>query len=155
MAVYRERRNSTRRIVIGLAALVGIVLIVTGGLLLRQRFSPASADPLAATRAKVLEAAEGLEVFTVEYPQAAQGAELSGALGALARARRAFESAQAGLVQIDAVAVEQLASDFATLSEQAQARTKAETVLPLAEKIRAKLLEFASLSATPVTGTPP
>src|SRR5262245_52606071 len=117
MAVYRERRNSTRNIVMALTALIVVTLIVVSALIARTRFSSTPPDPLAATRAKVLEAAEGLDVFTVEYPQAEQGAELSGALGALARAKSAFESAQAGLAQIDATAVEQLASDFATLSE--------------------------------------
>ena len=155
MAVYRERRNSTRGIVIGLAALTVIAVIVMGGLLLRNRFSPASSDPWADARAKALEAAEGLEVFTVEYPQAAQGAELSGALGALARAKRAFESAQAQLAQIDAQAVEQMASDFATLNEQVVARAPAKSVLPLAEKIRARLLEFAGLTPIPAGGTLP
>jgi|GEM_PF-3022458 len=154
MAVYRERRNSTRGIVIALAALIVITLVVVGVLLVRNRFNSTPPDPLAVTRAKVLEASNGLEVFTVEYPQAAQGAELSGALGALARAKRAFESVQADLVKMDAAAVEQLAADFATLSEQAQARAPAETVVPLAEKIRTKLLEFVSVSATPTTVTP-
>lgn len=149
MAVYRERRNSMRGMVIALAVIVGIGIIALGGWLALNRLRPTSSDPLAATRAKVLESAEGLEVFTVEYPQAAQGSELSGALGALARAKRAFESAQADLVKIDAPAVEQMASDFATLSEQTEARAPAESVLPLAEKIRAKLLEFVSLTSTP------
>src|SRR5690242_6723739 len=121
MAVYRERRNSTRNIVIALAALIVVTLIVAGALIARTRFSSTPPDPLAATRAKVLEAAEGLDVFTVEYPQAEQGAELSGALGALARAKGAFESTQAELAKLDAAAVAQMASDFATLSEQAQA----------------------------------
>jgi len=154
MAVYRERRNSTRNILMALAALIVVALVVVGALIARNRFSATPPDPLAATRAKVLEVAEGLEVFTVEYPQAEQGAELSGALGALARAKGAFESARAGLAQIDADAVEQMAADFATLNEQAQAHASAETVVPLAEKIRAKLLEFANLTSTPMKGTP-
>lgn len=154
MAVYRERRNSTRWLVIGLIILVGIVIIAVGGLLLRNRFSAAPPDPLAATRAKVLEAANGLEVFTVEYPQAAQGAELSGALGALARAKQAFESAQADLVQLDAEITGQITSDFSTLSEQVEARVESETVLPLAEKIREQLLELVALTSTPASGTP-
>lgn len=154
MAVYRERRNSTRSVVIALAVLGLIALIVIGGLLLRNGLRSTAPDPLAATRAKVLEASNGLEVFTVEYPQAAQGAELSGALGALARAKRAFESAQADLVKMDAAAVEQLAADFATLSEQAQARAPAETVVPLAEKIREQLLELVALTSTPAGAIP-
>jgi hypothetical protein len=154
MAVYRERRNSTRNIVIALAALIVMTLVVVGVLVARNRFSSPPPDPLAPTREKVLEAAQGLEVFTVEYPQAAQGSELSGALGALARAKGAFESAQADLVQIDAAAVEQIASDFATLSEQAQARASAETLVPLAEKIRAELLELVNLISTPAGEMP-
>jgi hypothetical protein len=154
MAVYRERRNSPRRVVIALAALIVITLIVVGALLVRNRFSSPAPDPRAAMRAKLLEAAEGLEVFTVEYPQAAQGAELSGALGALARAKGAFASAQAGLAPIDAAAVEQLASDFDTLSDQVQARAATETVVPLAEKIRAQLLDLVNLISTPMSGTP-
>jgi len=149
MAVYRERRHSTRNIILALAALIVVALMIVGALMARNRFNSTPSDPLAATRAKVLEAAEGLDVFTVEYPQAGQGAELSGALGALARAKRAFASAQAGLAPIDAAAVEQMASDFDTLSEQTQARASAETVVPLAEKIRAQLLEFANLISSP------
>ncbi|RIK14692.1 MAG: hypothetical protein DCC52_19410 [Chloroflexi bacterium] len=101
-------------------------------------------DPRAAARAKALEAAQGLEVFTIEYPQAEQGAELTGAREALARAQKAFEAAQSELGQIDATAVEQVAAAFAALKEKADARAPVEQVMPLADELREKLLILAA-----------
>ncbi|HBY96611.1 MAG TPA: hypothetical protein DEP84_22150, partial [Chloroflexi bacterium] len=109
----------------------------------RLQPGPASADPLAGARAKALEAAQGLEVFTIEYPQAAQGAELSGAVGALNRAQAAFESARGDLSRIDAAAVDKVTDDFAEVKEKVNAHAPAEEVLPLAEDARETLLALA------------
>lgn len=126
----------------GIGALVIVVGMAVGVATLRR--SPhASTDPLAAARARALEAAEGLEIFTIEYPQAAQGAELAGALGALSRARHAFGSAQEGLARIDATTTQGLAAAFATLEREAAARAPANHLLPLADQMRRQLLALA------------
>ncbi|MBI3242007.1 MAG: hypothetical protein HYZ49_06910 [Chloroflexi bacterium] len=140
MAVYRERKRIHPALLIGLAAVSIAVLILAVALIF---FRPAPADPMIEARMKASEAAQGLEVFTIEYPQAAQGAELAGALGALARAQAAFESAQDELAKIDAAAAEQIAADFAALKAKAGAHAPAEEVLPLAEALREKLLALA------------
>lgn len=140
MAVYRERKRIHPALLIGLAA-VGIAVLILAVALIFFRLPPA--DPMIEARMKASEAAQGLEVFTIEYPQGAQGAELAGALGALARAQAAFKSAQDELAKIDAAAVEQIAADFAALKDKAEARAPAEEVLPLAEALREKLLALA------------
>ncbi len=142
MAVYRERKRTRPLLFVGLGVVI-LTALGVAGVLLFGRAAPTPADPLAEARAKAQEAADGLELFTIEYPQAAQGVELSGALGALARAQKAFESVQGELAQIDATAVEQIAADFDALKEKADARAPADEVTPLAEAAREKLLELA------------
>ena len=135
MSVYRkERRVSPVRM--GLIGLLILAVVIAGGLLLRSSTAQAPADPLAAARSKAQETAQGLDIFTVEYPQASQGAERAGALDGLARARSAWESAQTDLAAVDGAAVTAISADLAVLSEKAQAGAPAEELVPLAEKVQ-------------------
>lgn len=99
-----------------------------------------SSDPQTIARAKALEAAEGLEIFGIEYSQAGQGAELVGARSALSRARAAFESVRKDLDQIDMTVVTKIADDFELLEAKVANNAPAAEVLPLAEAMRKSLL---------------
>ncbi|MCG3141546.1 MAG: hypothetical protein HDKAJFGB_02841 [Anaerolineae bacterium] len=141
--VYRGRNRIRTPWLVGIAiVIVASIALIGVWLVLRSNSVPD--DPRAAARAKALEAAQGLEVFTIEYPQADQGAELTGAREALARAQKAFEAAQSELGQIDATAVEQIAAAFAALKEKTDARAPVEKVMPLADELREKLLILAA-----------
>jgi len=140
--VYRERKRIRLTWLSGLAIII-VAAAALGGIWLAIRSSSASVDPRVEARAKALEAAQGLEVFAIEYPQAAQGTELSGALGALARAQTTFESARGQLAQIDATAVEQIADGFSVLKAKADERAPAAQALELADDLREKLLALA------------
>src|SRR5579859_6056859 len=114
MAVYRETRK-TNPLLIGGIIVVVVVLVVVGFLLLSSRSTPAASTPLADAQAKAQEAANGLDVFIIEYPKLTRGEKLSGAGGALSRAEQSFGSAQSDLSKLDAAGVTQLAADFKSL----------------------------------------
>lgn len=143
MAVYRKQRR-INPVVVGLAVVAVGALILAGVLLIRARSRSASDDPLAGARAKAQEAAQGLDVFTIEYPQAGEGAERAGALGALSRAQSAFEAAQNDLARINPTAVARVAADFGTLQAKAKAGAPVDEVVSLAEETRATLLALAT-----------
>lgn len=139
MTIYRkERRMSPQRL--GLIGLAVVVLLAVVFLALRSRTPQSPADPLAAARDRAQEAAQGLDVFAIEYPQGGQGAERAGALDGLARARAAFAAAQADLSGVDAAAVAEIATDLETLDALAQAAAPADEVVALADETRLKLL---------------
>ena len=141
MGVYRERKKVSLPLRIGVSVIIVVGLIAVAALIF-LRPSPTPSDPLIDARLKAQEAAEGLDIFTVEYPQAEQGAELTGALSALGRAQKAFESAQNDLAKVDPSLVAEIAAGFKTIKEKADARAPANEVLPLAEAILKKLLKL-------------
>lgn len=142
MTVYRKQQRAINPLVVGLAAVLIGALILGGVFLIRSRPGSTATDPLAGARAKAQEAAQGLDVFAIEYPQADQGAERAGALGALSRAQSAFDAAKADLSRIDPAAVEQIATDFATLQQKAKAGAPPEDIVPVAEQAQATLLSL-------------
>jgi len=145
MSVYRkERRVSPLRL--GLIGLIILAVAIAGVLVLRSRTAQAPTDPLAAARSSAQEAAQGLDIFTVEYPQASQGAERTGALDGLARARSAWESALSDLAGVDGAAVTAISADLTALAEKAQADAPAEEVVPLAEQTQQAI--FALIRAS-------
>jgi hypothetical protein len=139
MAVFRERRRTPR------AALVagGLILaaIVIGAVLALRPAT--SVDPRAGAQAQAQEAAQGLELVTIEYPKVLRG-EPSGALGALQRASAAFAAARSDLSTIDAPAVAQIAAALAALDEKVAARAPAAEVIALADTARAELLALST-----------
>jgi len=144
MSVYRERRRSRSALWVGIGIGVGLGVVLIGLLIFLRPTQP-PADRLAGARAKASEAAQGLEVFTIEYPQAAQGAELAGARGALERAEADFDSAKVDLAQLDSGLVDDIAADFKSLKGKVEALAPADEVLLLAEATRGKLLKLVSL----------
>lgn len=152
MSVYRQARQVSP-LRVGLIGLVIVAVAIAGVLALRSRVAEGPTDPLAAARSKAQEAAQGLDIFTVEYPQSAQGAERSGALEGLARAQSAWETALPGLAGVDAAAVAQISADLAALLDKAQAGVSADEVIPLAEQTQQAI--FALIRASqPAQQTP-
>lgn len=117
--------------------IIGIIIFF----LLRSTTAPV--DPLVTARARALEAAQGLDILSVEYPQEAQGAEYSGIRAGFARARSAFDSAKIDLAKVDAQAVDQIAVAFTSLDEKITARAPTEEVLALADQAKAALLKLS------------
>lgn len=148
MSVYRKERRASP-LWLGLMGLLILAVVIAGVLVLRSRVAEVPADPLAAARAKAQEAAQGLDIFTVEYPQATQGSERSGALDGLTRARSAWEAAQTDLAAVDGAAVTAISADLAALSDKAQAGAPAEELVPLAEKLQQAIFRLIRASQPP------
>ncbi|MBX3050191.1 MAG: hypothetical protein KF753_01885 [Caldilineaceae bacterium] len=145
MSVYRQERQG-RPLRLGVIGLLVLAVAIASILFLRSRTTQAPADPMAAARAKAQETAQGLDIFAVEYPQAAQGVERAGALDGLARARSAWEAAQSDLTAVDGAATAAISADLNTLSEKAQADAPAEEVIPLVEQTQQAI--FALIRAS-------
>ncbi len=139
MSIYREHRR-INRFGVGLALALLILFFTVVWLFFYYTRTGNSSDPQTIARAKILEAAEGLEIFGTEYSQAGQGAELVGARGALSRARAAFESVRKDLDQIDMTVITKIADDFDHLEAKVANSAPATEVLALAEAIRKSLL---------------
>ena len=139
MAVFRERRRGAPLVVAagGIVLVVGAIIVA---LLVRSTAPPR--DPLAGARAKALEAAQGLELVTIEYPKMLRG-ETSGAQGALQRARAAFAAARDPLAQIDAPAVDRIATALTTLDAQVAAHAPLAEVTALANTTREQLMALS------------
>lgn len=147
MSVYRQRRRA-RPFVWGLVVLGVVVIVVAAVLVWSNSRNATPADPLAEARAQAMDAAQGVDVFAIEYPQAAQGVERRGALDALARARSQFAGVQTQLAEIDADAVARIAANLATLTEQADAGAPDDQIVPLAEETQRLLIELSRPSST-------
>ena len=142
MAVYRERRR-TNPFFIVIIALVVILLIIGAFLTLRNLMT--GAGPVGSpegARAKAMEAAQGLDIFTIEYPKEAQG-QSSGAKGALSRAQSDFKSAESELAKINPDTVRQIDAAFTTLNQKVAAHAPASEVVPLAEQVKQQLLQLS------------
>lgn len=149
MSIYREHRR-INRFGVGLALSLLILFFTVVWLFFYYTGTGNSSDPQTIARAKVLEAAEGLEIFGIEYSQAGQGAEFVGARGALSRARAAFESFRKDFEQIDMTVITKITDDFELLEAKVANSSPATEVLPLAEAMRRSLLILAeSVSNVP------
>ncbi len=148
MSVYRQRRRA--RPLLWASIVLGIVVIVVAAVLMWSNSRHAApVDPLAEARAQAMDAAQGVDVFAIEYPQGTQGAERRGALDALARARSHFEGVQTQLAQIDAETVARIAANLTTLTEQATVGAPADQLIPLAEETQRLLIELSRPPTTP------
>jgi len=140
MAVYRPKRRISPFIIV-----LSAVVLAAAAVIIFLTVHPVSAppSPLANARAKALEAAESLDVFSIEYPKYVQG-QSSGATAALSRAKSAFTAQAEALRTIDAQAVEQLINDFSTLDSKFAAKGSPGEVTGLAEEMRMRLLALGN-----------
>jgi hypothetical protein len=138
MAVYRQQRRVDSRLVLVVTTIVIVAIVML--LVIASRGSSSPVDPMNNARAKALDAAQGLDILTIEYPQASEGAELSGVRGALARAKSAFDAAKDDLIKVNSAEVEQIAADFSLLETKVNAKAPADEVLALANKLRVALI---------------
>ena len=138
MAVYRPARKFIPHpAVLVVIAVIVIVLVILLVAATKPAFAPE--DPLTLARPKIFEAADGLDVFAVEYPKVLQGTT-SGAGAALGRAEAAWKVALPAFKSFDPQGTAQLDADFSTLDAKVQAKAPSDQVAALADSIRQRLL---------------
>ena len=145
MSLYRQagRARRRRRIAVGAGVLV-VAIAVLAVVLASGGGPPSHADRVKSARAAASEALDGIEVLTVEYPQAVHGSptELVGAKGdvqraqqSLAKHRADFEAVDAAGYRHAAAALTALAATVARRADIAQAVAAARTALqPFAQQ---------------------
>ena len=143
MTIYRveERRWSPIRLV---AAGLLILLIAGGIWWWRVSSAPVSGNQAGEAARALREAAQGLEVFLIEYPQSAQGVERAGALSVLERAHAALRRAQPSLAAQDPALADELEAEFQTLRRLAEQQASPEEILPRTERLRDRLLSLSA-----------
>jgi hypothetical protein len=107
MSLYRQagRARRRRRIAIGAGVLVlavAVLIVVLGS----SGGAPSHADRVKSARAAASEALDGIEIVTVEYPQAVHGAptEFTAAKADVQRARESLSDHRADFEAVDAAA---------------------------------------------------
>src|SRR5260221_14148448 len=93
-----SRRSRWLWVFIPIIAIIGIIIIAIAG-----RFSSVITEPpspLQVLAARSQEVVQGLDILQIEYPQASQGSEIAGAMGAFNRARNAFNGAHDDLAKV-------------------------------------------------------
>jgi hypothetical protein len=107
VSLYREagRARRRRRIAIGAGVLV-VVVVVLVVLLAGGGGPPSHADRVKAARAAASQALDGVEIVTVEYPQAVRGAptEFAAAKADVQRAQQSLTDHRADFEAVDAAA---------------------------------------------------
>ncbi|HLY25882.1 MAG TPA: hypothetical protein VKQ72_06050 [Aggregatilineales bacterium] len=142
MAVYRPARKFVPHPAI-LVLIILAVLAVIILLLVNTKPALAPENPLNVARPNALDAANGLDVFNVEYPKVLQG-QTSGAGPALSRAETAWKAAEPAFKTLDPDGTAQLDADFATLDAKVQAKAPADEVTTLSDSIRQRLLALGN-----------
>jgi hypothetical protein len=107
MSLYREagRARRRRRIAIGAGVLVVVIAVIVV-LLAGGGGPPSHADRVKAAQAAASEALDGVEIVTVEYPQAVRGAptEFAAAKADVQRAQQSLSDHRADFEAVDAAA---------------------------------------------------
>ena len=111
MSLYREagRARRRRRIAIGAGVLVVVIAVVVV-LLAGGGGPPSHADRVKSAQAAASEALDGVEIVTVEYPQAVRGGrvvaatEFAGAKADVQRARQQLDQRRADFEAVDPAA---------------------------------------------------
>lgn len=141
MTIYRVQKKAWYESIWTWAGLLGLLaLIVIIGWLFWRTAAPAQTTTPSEAEQALEEAAQGLEVFLIEYPQAGEGVERRGAEAVLERATQAFERARPAL---DPAIAESIARDLAELQALVEAEAPADEVVPLAEHLRDRLMDAA------------
>jgi hypothetical protein len=123
MSLYREagRARRRRRIAIGAGVLVVVIAVIVV-LLAGGGGPPSHADRVKAAQAAASEALDGVEIVTVEYPQAVRGGrvvaatEFAGAKADVQRARQQLEQQRADFEAVDPAAYRLVGDALGTLA---------------------------------------
>jgi hypothetical protein len=123
MSLYREagRARRRRRIAIGAGVLVVVIAVIVV-LLSGGGGPPTHADRVKAAQAAASEALDGVEIVTVEYPQAVRGGrvvaatEFAGAKADVQRARQQLEQQRADFEAVDPAAYRRAEDALGTLA---------------------------------------
>jgi hypothetical protein len=123
MSLYREagRARRRRRIAIGAGVLVVVIAVIVV-LLAGVGGPPTHADRVKAAQAAASEALDGVEIVTVEYPQAVRGGrvvaatEFAGAKADVQRARQQLEQQRADFEAVDPAAYRRAEDALGTLA---------------------------------------
>jgi hypothetical protein len=123
MSLYREagRARRRRRIAIGAGVLVVVIAVIVV-LLAGGGGPPSHADRVKAAPAAASEALDGVEIVTVEYPQAVRGGrvvaatEFAGAKADVQRARQQLEQQRADFEAVDPAAYRRAEDALGTLA---------------------------------------
>jgi hypothetical protein len=123
VSLYREagRARRRRRIAIGAGVLI-VVIVVIVVLLAGGGGPPSHADRVKAAQAAASEALDGVEIVTVEYPQAVRGGhvvaatEFAGAKADVQRARQQLEQHRADFEAVDLAAYRRAEDALGTLA---------------------------------------
>jgi hypothetical protein len=123
MSLYREagRARRRRRIAIGAGVLVVVIAVIVV-LLAGGGGPPSHADRVKAAQAAASEALDGVEIVTVEYPQAVRGGrvvaatEFAGAKADVQRARQQLEQHRADFEAVDLAAYRRAEDALGTLA---------------------------------------
>ena len=138
MSLYREagRARRRRRLAIAAGALVVVIAVIVI-LLASGGGQPSHADRVKSARAAAHEALDGVELVTVEYPQAVHGepTELAAAKADVQRAQQSLTGHRADLEAVDAAAYRQATAALGALA--AAVAQRADIAQPVATARRA------------------
>jgi len=119
MSLYRQagRARRRRRIAIGAGVLV-VVIAVLVVVLASSGQPPSQADRVKSARAAASEALDGIEIVTVEYPQAVHGAptEFAAAKADVQRAQQSLSDHRADFEAVDAAGYRRATAALSTLA---------------------------------------
>jgi hypothetical protein len=129
VSLYREagRARRRRRIAIGAGVLI-VVIVVIVVLLAGGGGPPSHADRVKSAQAAASEALDGVEIVTVEYPQAVRGGrvvaatEFAGAKADVQRARQQLEQQRADFEAVDPAAYRRAEDALGTLATKVARR---------------------------------
>jgi hypothetical protein len=135
MSLYRQagRARRRRRIAIGVGVLV-VAVVVLVVVLASSGGPPSHADRVKSARAAASEALDGIEVLTVEYPQAVHGSptELVGAKGDVQRAQQSLSDHRADFEAVDGAAYRRATTALNTLAATVARRADITTAVSAA-----------------------
>jgi hypothetical protein len=118
MSLYRQAgkaRRNRRSMILGVVGLVVIVVLIVvlatsgGG-------PPSHADRVKSAKSAAGEALDGVELLTVEYPQAKAPTEFAAAKADVQRARQSLSGHEADFVAVDAAAYRRATAALAALA---------------------------------------
>ena len=119
MSLYREAgraRRNRRALIIGAIGLVVVVVVLVVVLATSGGGPPSHADRVKSARSAASEALDGIELVTVEYPQASAPTEFAAAKADVQRATQSLTDHRADFEAVDAAAYRRATAALAALA---------------------------------------